>query len=194
MFSLDFITGCCWPLGIFIDIYVGWPGRVHDAWVFNNSSIFQKGSNGELFPNLPKRFGSVQVPLLLLGDPAYPLLPRLMKPFIQHGDFTPKQKKINHCLSRARIVIENAFGWLKGRWHCLLKQIDHHTENFPYVVAACITLHNTCEIFGGRFQENWQVVSDDDTTEITPSCATDDRNNTTAKNICNALADHLLHL
>ena len=96
--------------GIFIDIYVGWPGRVHDARVFNNSSIFQKGLNGELFPNLPKQFGSVQVPLLLLGDPAYPLLPRLMKPFIQHGDFTPKQKKINHCLSRARIVIENAFG------------------------------------------------------------------------------------
>ena len=37
--------------GRFIDIYVGWPGRVHDARVFANSSLYQKGQNGNLLPD-----------------------------------------------------------------------------------------------------------------------------------------------
>ena len=59
--------------GIFIDVYIGWPGRVHDARVFRNSSLFQKASRGQLLPDWPKYFGRVKIPLVLLGDPAYPL-------------------------------------------------------------------------------------------------------------------------
>ena len=34
--------------GLFLDAYIGWPGRVHDAHVFINSSVYQKGTNDTL--------------------------------------------------------------------------------------------------------------------------------------------------
>ncbi len=44
------------------------------------------------------------VPLLVLGDPAYPLLPWLLKAFIDHGSLTAEQKLFNYRLSKARVM------------------------------------------------------------------------------------------
>ena len=40
--------------GLFMDIYIGWPGKVHDACVFSNSSLYRKGMGGTLFPDWKK--------------------------------------------------------------------------------------------------------------------------------------------
>ena len=107
--------------GIFMDINIGWPGKVHDARVFSNSSLFKKANSGTLLSNRPQLIGGVQVPLIILGDPAYPLLPWLMKPYLDNSSTTSKERLFNYRQSRSRMVVENAFGRLKGRWHCLLK-------------------------------------------------------------------------
>ena len=52
-----------------------------------------------------------------------PRLPWLMKPYPGAG-LSPKERKFNTSLSRAHVVVECAFGRLKGRWRPLLKRND----------------------------------------------------------------------
>ena len=77
-------------LGLFTDVYIGWPGRVHDARVFANSTLYRKAQGGELLPNRCENLCGVDVPPVILGDPAYPLLSWLMKAFQDNGRLTAK--------------------------------------------------------------------------------------------------------
>ena len=81
-------------VGKFTDICVGWPGRVHDARVFHNSHLFTKGERGVIFENRFAIINSTRVPVVVLGDPAYPLRPWLMKPFINSGSLTVEQQEL----------------------------------------------------------------------------------------------------
>lgn len=46
---------------------------------------------------------------MIIGDPAYPLLPWSMKRFSDNGYLTSDQTKFNYRLSGARMVEEGAF-------------------------------------------------------------------------------------
>ena len=127
--------------GGFIDVYVGWPGRVHDARVFANSSLYQRGQSNTLFPNCKESIAGKEVSLVLLGDPAYPLLPWLMKPFPNNGRLSREQKTFNYSPSKARVVVEHCYGRLKGRWRCLLKRLDVDVSDSPTLITACCVLH-----------------------------------------------------
>ena len=132
------------------DVNIGWPGRVHDARVFGNSDLFRRGEEGTLFPNWTKSVAlaerEIVLPVMLLGDPAYPLKPWLMKPYSHRGQLSDIQQQFNYRLSRARMTIENTFGRLKGRWRRLLKQMDQDKDFVCKVIATCIVLHNICEM------------------------------------------------
>jgi hypothetical protein len=141
--------------GHFVDVNIGWPGRVHDARVFANSSLYKRGQSKTLLPDWKERIDEKDVPLVMLGDPAYPLLPWLMKAFPDNGRLSREQRHFNYRLSRARVVIEHSYGRLKGRWRCLLKRLDVTTYDVPELVAACCVLHNMCEIHGDTFDEQW---------------------------------------
>lgn len=88
---------------------------------------------------------------MIIADAAYPLLPWIMKPFPDNGNLPRDKSHFNYRLSRARMVVENAFGRLKGRWRCLLKQNEANIERMNNIVATCCVLHNICELFQEDF-------------------------------------------
>ena len=78
-----------------------------------------------------------------------------MKPYQETAHTTAGQKTYNYRQSRARMVVENAFGRLKGRWRCLLKRMDFKLQNVPPIVSSCVVLHNICEMYGDTCREEW---------------------------------------
>ena len=82
----------CNAFGQFLDVEIKLPGSVHDAHVFANCGIQRSYSEGKL--NLFHKEllpGHECVPQILLADPAYPLLPYVVKEF-------------GHCTSNEQVV------------------------------------------------------------------------------------------
>uniref|UniRef100_A0A8C3HBD3 DDE Tnp4 domain-containing protein n=1 Tax=Chrysemys picta bellii TaxID=8478 RepID=A0A8C3HBD3_CHRPI len=99
--------------GRLTNINAGWAGRVHDARVFRNNTLFKGLQQGTYFPDQKITVGDVEMPIVILGDPAYPLMPWLMKPYT--GSLDRSQELFNYRLRKCRMVVECAFGRLKGR-------------------------------------------------------------------------------
>ena len=104
--------------GYFMDVECMWPGSVHDAKVFTNSSINKKMRENKLPTTYQTPVvGRAKVPNHLIGDLAYPLLPFCMK---EYKTCTCNEEVIfNNLLRAAQNPIECAFGRLKARWAIL---------------------------------------------------------------------------
>ena len=136
---------------LFQNLCVGWPGSIHDARVLANSSIYKKVNNGQLLGGNIAQVQWRSLRPFLIGDSAYPLLLWLVKPFLFSSVLTSQQKLFNYRLSRARVVVEIAFGRLKARWHRLSKQIDMDIDNVPHVVfyTMCVRYIKTNLMMNG---------------------------------------------
>ncbi|XP_033118392.1 protein ALP1-like [Anneissia japonica] len=110
-FSSINLQACVDSNGLFCDTFVGMPGSVHDARVLKRSALYTKLKNGTLFSvNRPVQVQDVEVPLMLIGDPAYLLMKNLMRPYSGRNRLTPTQNRFNYKLSQCRVVVETAFG------------------------------------------------------------------------------------
>ena len=144
-FSMN-IQALCDYKYCFTEVVIKWPGSVHDARMFYNSRLNEMLQNDTIAPLYTTLVpGTVPVPVCFLGDPAYPLLPRVMKEFPGGGN-TVKEQFFGYRLSSARMVIECAFGRLKGRCGTLRRGMDINIDDLPHVIYACFVLHNFCEI------------------------------------------------
>ena len=117
----------------FIYIDVGTNGRVNDAAVFRKSAF-----NAALGKNL------LQVPDhgVFVADDAFPLRKDLLKPYSRCGSLSQRQEVFNCRLSRARRVVENAFGLLVSRFRVYEKPLPLSLATTEKVVKTTCALHN----------------------------------------------------
>ena len=140
------VQGVCDCGGVFIDVDVRWPGSLHDARVFSQSCI-SKMLREENRPMMYRRLlpRDDKVPVCLLGDPAYPLLPYCMKEYS-----SPRNNAeviFNNMLRSARnTIIEQAYGRLKARWQILNRRLDIGLKDILNTIYACFVLHNICDL------------------------------------------------
>ena len=128
----------------FLDISAGYPGSIHDARVLRLSNLHREIEQGNWLNGPTKQISGSEIRPLLVGDSAYPLSVWLMKPFKQTRTLSERQLRFNHALSQARVVIEQAYGILKGRWRCLYKAMEEKTNRVAITILACCVLHNIC--------------------------------------------------
>ena len=140
----------------FLDICVGWPGKVHNARIFKNSPLFALCcARTFLLPDMSVMISGVRVPPLILGDSAYALSEWLMKPYTDRGNLTRDETSFNIKYGTTRGVVENAFGRLKGRFRSISKRLDFNVENSCNVINACCVLHKYCENLHEFFNDQW---------------------------------------
>jgi hypothetical protein len=128
------IQAICNADSLYMDVFIGWPGRSHDARTFLNSPIFKKLSDENIL-----REG-----FCILGDSAYPLKEWLLTPYKDSGALTLEKRLFNLEHSRVRQVIECAFGRTVERFR-RLKFL--YSPSIAFCVKVCLTactLHNFC--------------------------------------------------
>ena len=78
----------------------------------------------------------------IVGDDAFPMSKHLMKPY-PHRHLDKEKRVFNYRLSRARRVVENAFGIFANRWRVFLITIKLSPEKIiTHLILAACCLHN----------------------------------------------------
>lgn len=128
----------------FIAIDVGAFGRDSDSNIFKNWAFGKMLQENRL--NLPEAkplpgSNGPPLPFVFLGDEAFPLNNNFLKPYPRQN-LNNQRRIFNYRLSRARRIVECAFGILSNKW-----RIFHTSMTIPPDFAVLITktacvLHN----------------------------------------------------
>ncbi len=127
----------------FLYVDAGCNGRISDGGVFANSVLSEALElNTWQFPStafLPG--GQSMVPYVVVADEAFPLRNNLLKPF-PFRNLSAPERVFNYRLSRARRIVENAFGLLANVFRIFRKPILLGAEKTTQIALATCALHN----------------------------------------------------
>lgn len=129
------LQGICDSRRLFLDVYAGEAGSIHDARLYKKSDIYEKIRNNLItFPENSH----------LIGDLAYPLSRTLLVGFRDNGNLTGTQRNFNHKLNQVRVVIENTFALLKTRFRRLKMLETKRLDLIALLIESACILHNIC--------------------------------------------------
>ncbi|XP_053177218.1 putative nuclease HARBI1 [Scomber japonicus] len=119
--------------GKFEDIFVGPPGRVHDARMLRSSTFYSTWE---------EKMGEYQ----LLGDSAYcgNAYPFVMTPKRDNGALSAEEEARNLQISRGRVIVEQTFGRMKCRWRRVRDLQNTWLDIVVMIIASACILHNLC--------------------------------------------------
>ena len=117
-------------------IEVGHKGSESDDGVFQTSDLW-----------LPLENGLLPDGCYLVGDDTFPLKPYLMKPYTANKRFLTHEERIyNYRHSRARRIVENAFGILVSRFRAFDRKLSCKVSTVTKIVCAACAIHNWLRI------------------------------------------------
>lgn len=127
----------------FIMVHTGTNGKVSDGGVLQDTIFYDRLLKGSL--NLPPPITpngtQYTLPYTFVGDEAFPLHENLLKPYAQKG-LTKEERIFNYRLSRARRIVENAFGIMAARFRIFNTDIKLDVKNIDTIILTFCVLHN----------------------------------------------------
>lgn len=129
----------------FLYVNAGCQGRISDGGVFKNCALYRRMENKSL--NMPEpvpliRERTIKIPYYFVADEAFPLSENIMKVYSGLHNKGTKERIFNYRLSRARKVVENAFGIISSVFRVLRKPMLLEPDKATLVVIAITHLHN----------------------------------------------------
>lgn len=124
-------------------VHTGTNGSASDGGILQNTKFYKKLMRCKL--NLPQPSTlpgtCTLVPYVFVGDSAFAINKHIMKPY-PFRNISHEKRILNYRLSRARRVVENAFGILAARFRIFRQSISVSIDNVDPIVLACCALHN----------------------------------------------------
>ncbi|XP_025159509.1 uncharacterized protein LOC112589650 [Harpegnathos saltator] len=149
----------------FLIVDIGAQGRHSDGGIFKNSAMGQRFYNNNMYLPDPSAISNRHnVPYVIVADEAFQLNSFTMRPYPSKN--LTKQRIFNYRLSRARRVVENAFGILVTRWRIYQKPLNTSLVTSDAIIKATVCLHNllmsTSNYCGGNYADqllaNGQII------------------------------------
>ncbi|XP_060587963.1 putative nuclease HARBI1, partial [Ruditapes philippinarum] len=149
-------------------VNIGAQGGCSDAQIWTQSDLklaIKRGLIG-MPDKTPLPGDDKQKGYYIIADNAFAMRTWLIKPFSRRG-LEKDERNFNNRLSRARRVVENAFGILANRFRCLFSVMPQRPDTVCSIGLACVFLHN---IMRSRYHgdQNIQMDQEDDAYEVIP--------------------------
>lgn len=128
----------------FLMVDIGAQGRHSDGGTFRNSLMGQMFYGDEMDLPQPAPLSEdhdEDMPYMIVADEAFQLNKLTIRPYPGRG-LTEEQRIMNYRISRARRVVENAFGIMAAMWRIFARAMNTSLSTTESIVKAVVCLHN----------------------------------------------------